>query len=68
ILFNMSIFGIYIPLWAFVLIVIAGVIIGWKIIKFALKLLITFIIALLIVAALDYFNIFALLRNFLTGV
>ena len=64
----MSIFGIYIPLWAFVLIVIVGVIIGWKIIKFALKLLITFIIALLIVAALDYFNIFALLRNFLTGV
>ncbi|HEC94789.1 MAG TPA: hypothetical protein ENI45_02345 [Thermoplasmatales archaeon] len=63
----MTVLGFSIPLWALALVVIVALIIGWKLIKFALTLLAAFVLVLLGVMILDFFNVFTLLKELLTG-
>ncbi|HID25203.1 MAG TPA: hypothetical protein EYP23_01885 [Thermoplasmata archaeon] len=63
----MTVLGFPIPLWALTLVVIVALIIGWKLIKFALTLLAAVVLVLLGVMILDFFNVFTLLKELLTG-
>lgn len=54
----MEIFGFAIPLWALLIILILVVIIAWKLIKFAIKVLIAVIIFFVILIGLDVIGVF----------
>ena len=60
-------FGVELPLWAIFLIVIIGVIIAWKFIKFALTVLLILIVIFVILMILDYLDVFSIIQNFLSG-
>ena len=61
----LEIFG-SLPLWLILLIGLIILIIAWKLIKFALKILLILVIAFLILLGLDFIGIFDLIQNFLT--
>lgn len=61
-----EIFG-SLPLWILLLIGIIIVLIAWKIIKFALKILLILIIAFLILLGLDFLNVFDFIQNIMTN-
>ncbi|MEF8879009.1 MAG: hypothetical protein V5A64_01285 [Candidatus Thermoplasmatota archaeon] len=59
----MEIMGFTLPLWSILLIGIAIIVLAWKVIKFAVKLLLVFIAVFLGIAGLDAFNVFETLKN-----
>ena len=61
-----EIFG-SLPLWSILLIGIIVVLIAWKIIKFAIKILLILIVAFLILLGLDFLNVFEFIQNILTN-
>ena len=61
-----EIFG-SLPLWSILLIGIIVVLIAWKIIKFAIKILLILIVAFLILLGLDFLNVFDFIQNILTN-
>ena len=64
----MDILGVTIPLWAVFIIGIIGVIVLWKFIKFAIKLLLVVILFFMILILLDYFEVFNIIQNFFSGI
>ena len=54
----MEIFGIVIPLWVLFIGIILIAIVAWKLIKFAIKVLIVVIIFFAILIGLDFLNVF----------
>lgn len=54
----MDLFGFTVPLWAFFLIIIIGIILAWKLIKFAIKVLIIIIVFFIILIGLDVVGVF----------
>jgi hypothetical protein len=63
----LEIFG-SLPLWLILLIGIIIVLIAWKIIKFAIKILIILIVAFLILLGLDFIGFFDLIQKFLINI
>ena len=63
----MFLFGVDVPLWAAFLIGMIIVILAWKLIKFAIKILIIIVIFFAILVGLDYFNVFDAIQNFIGG-
>jgi hypothetical protein len=63
----MNIFGFTLPLWIVFLGIIIFIIIAWKLIKFAIKLVIILVIFFAILFGLDYFNIFDLIQKIISG-
>jgi len=63
----LEIFGSF-PLWAVILIGIIIVVIAWKIIKFALKILLVLIVSFAILLGLDIIGVFDFIQNLLSGV
>lgn len=63
-----GIFGVELPLWAIFLIGIIVVIVAWKLIKFALKILLIAIVFFVILMALDFFNVFNWIQNLFSGI
>jgi len=63
----MDLFGYAIPLWAIFLLAIVIAIFAWKIIKFAVKILIVLVILFAIFMGLDYFHIFSWMQGILSG-
>jgi len=61
-----EIFG-SLPLWSILLIGLIVVLIAWKIIKFAIKILLILIVAFLILLGLDFLNVFEFIQNILTN-
>ena len=59
----MDIFGITIPLWAVFLGVIILIILAWKIIKFALKVLIIFLLGMGVLIGLDFIGLFSWIQT-----
>lgn len=57
----------HIPVWLIVIILIILAYIGWKILKFAIKVFLIILAALIAVFLLDYFRIFSLIKSFLAG-
>lgn len=60
--------GFEIPLWAFIIIGIIVVLLVWKVIKFAITVLIIIIIALIIMFALDVVGAFQGLENLINNI
>jgi len=54
----MEMFGVIIPLWLLLIIVILIVIVAWKLIKFAIKVLIVVIVFFIILIGLDILGVF----------
>lgn len=63
----MELFGVVVPLWAVFLIAIVAVIVVWKLIKFALKVLIVVVVFFLILVGLDFFQVFDWIQQILAG-
>lgn len=59
----MDIFGVDVPNIALFLIAILGVIVLWKLIKFALKVLLIVVAFFIILMALDYFQVFSSIQG-----
>ena len=59
----MYIFGFDVPNVALFLIGIIGVIVLWKLVKFALKLLLVIIAFFVILMALDHFQVFSTIQS-----
>ena len=59
----LEIFG-NLPLWVILLIGIVIVLIAWKFIKFAIKILLILIVAFLILLGLDFLEVFDFPNNF----
>jgi hypothetical protein len=64
-LLGFQIFGVELPLWAMLLIGIIVVIVAWKFIKFAIKLMLIVIVFFIILMAIDYFNVISGIQNLL---
>lgn len=64
----MDLFGFSIPLWAVFLIGIVIVVVVWKLIKFALKILIILVFFFVILMGLDYFQVFDWIQSVLSGI
>lgn len=65
---GIEIFGVELPLWAIFLIGIIVVIVSWKLIKFALKILLIGIVVFVILIGLDFFNVFNWIQNLFAGI
>ena len=65
---HMWIFGFNLPLWLVFLIAIVIAFISWKIIKFAIKILIIIVIFLLILFALDFLNFFDIIQELIVNI
>jgi len=63
----LEIFG-SLPLWAIILVGIIVVVIAWKVIKFALKILLVLIVAFAIMMGLDFLHVFEWIQDILAGV
>ena len=63
----LEIFG-SLPLWAIILVGVIVVVIAWKIIKFALKILLVLIVSFAIMMGLDILGVFNPLQELLSGI
>ena len=63
-----ELFGITLPLWAFFLIGIIAIIIVWKLIKFAIKVLLIIVVFFVILIGLDFLNVFDFIQNLFSGI
>lgn len=61
----MEILGVYLPLWAVFLLGIIIVVIAWKLVKFALKILLILVLFLIILIGLDALGVFNTIQNLL---
>ena len=60
---NMEVFGFVLPLWALFLLVVFVLIISWKIIKFAIKVLVALLLFFGILIGLDLVGVFDMIQN-----
>ena len=60
---GMILFGLDIPIWLIFLIGILVVIVAWKIIKFAIKILLIAVVIFIIIMGLDFINFFSWIQN-----
>jgi len=58
-----EIFGFELPLWALFLIIVLAVIVAWKLIKFAIKIMLIVVVFFIILMVLDYFNVISWIQN-----
>jgi hypothetical protein len=68
VLTGLEMYGITLPLWAFFLIGIIAIIIIWKLIKFAIKILLIVVVFFVILIGLDYLDVFGWIQNILSGI
>jgi len=66
--YMIDLFGVQVPLWAFIIIGIVIVVLAWKLIKFALTILIIIVIALLILMFVDFLGIFENFENVINNI
>jgi len=67
-LLGFQILGFELPLWALFLIGIIVVVVAWKFIKFAIKLMMIVIVFFIILMIIDYFNIISGIQNLILSV
>ena len=64
----MDVFGFSIPLWLVFSVGIIIILVAWKFIKFAIKILLILMIFFAILIALDFFNVFGLFQDLLSKI
>ncbi|KYK32002.1 MAG: hypothetical protein AYK22_00135 [Thermoplasmatales archaeon SG8-52-3] len=65
---GLEMYGITLPLWVFFLIGIIALVIVWKLIKFAIKILLIIVVFFIILIGIDYFDIIGLIQNLFSGI
>ena len=65
---NIIIFGVDIPLWIVFIVGLIVLILAWKLIKFALKILLIVAVFFIILIILDYANVFDAIQNLFSGI
>jgi len=68
VLTGLEMYGITLPLWVFFLIGIIALVIVWKLIKFAIKILLIIVVFFIILIGIDYFDIIGLIQNLFSGI
>jgi len=63
----MQIFGFVLPLWAVFIGIILIVVIAWKLIKFAIKVLLILVAFFIILIGLDVSGVFSALQNIISS-
>jgi len=63
----MDVFGFTLPLWAVFLGGIILVVVAWKLIKFALKVLLVLVVFFAILIGLDVLNVFTIIQDLLSN-
>ena len=63
-----QLFGTELPLWALLLVGIVVVIIAWKLVKFAVKIMLIIVVILVILMVIDYFNVVNMIQNFISNI
>lgn len=66
-MFEVILFGYDIPLWIVFLAGLIILILAWKLVKFALKILLIIAVFFIILMILDYINVFNSIQNLLSG-
>ena len=64
----MDVFGFTLPLWAVFLGGIIIVVVAWKLIKFALKVLLVIVVFFAILIGLDFLGIFNFIQGLLSNI
>jgi len=64
----MDVFGFVLPLWAVFLGGLIIVVVAWKFIKFAIKILLILIIFFAILIGLDFLGVFNFIQNLLSNI
>ena len=64
----MDVFGFTLPLWAVFLGGIIIVVVAWKLIKFALKVLLVLVVFFGILIGLDVLNVFNIIQDLLSNI
>ena len=64
----MELFGIVVPLWALFIGLILVVVVVWKLIKFAIKILIVVVAFFAILIGLDVIGVFDTISGFLSSI
>ena len=59
----MELFGVVIPLWAIFIGLILIVVVIWKLIKFAIKILLILVVFFMILIGLDFLGVFSWIQN-----
>jgi hypothetical protein len=65
---GLELFGFTLPLWAFFIIGLIAIIIVWKLIKFAIKILLIIVVFFVILIGLDFLNVFDFIQNLFSGI
>ena len=65
---GIELFGFTLPLWAFFIIGIIAIIIVWKLIKFAIKILLVIVVFFIILIGIDFFDVFGWIQNLFSGI
>jgi hypothetical protein len=64
----MEILGFTLPLWAIFLVGILLVLVAWKLIKFAIKIVLVLVVLFIILMGLDYFGIFDAIQGLVSTI
>ena len=64
---GITLFGYVIPLWLVFLIVIIAVLLIWKLIKFAIKILLIIVVFFVILFGLDFLGFFDAIQKIIAG-
>ena len=64
----MDVFGVSVPLWAVFIGLLLVVFVVWKLIKFAIKVLIVLVVFFIILIGLDVVGVFDWIQSLFTGV
>ncbi|MCK4995760.1 MAG: hypothetical protein KAR55_02630 [Thermoplasmatales archaeon] len=65
---GIELFGVNLPLWAIFLTGIVVVIVAWKFIKFAIKVLLLAVVIFVVLMGLDVMNVFGTIQDLFSGV
>ncbi len=65
---GIELFGVNLPLWAIFLTGIIVVIVAWKFIKFAIKVLLLAVVIFVVLMGLDVMNVFGTIQDLFSGV
>ena len=65
---GIELFGVNLPLWAIFLTGVVVVIVAWKFIKFAIKVLLLAVVIFVVLMGLDVMNVFGTIQDLFSGV
>ena len=65
---GIELFGMNLPLWAIFLAGIIVIIVAWKVIKFAIKVLLLAVVIFVVLMGFDVLNVFGTIQDLFSGI